>query len=116
MADGTDLIPPLDRERLRALTGCNAELERALLVDYRDSTKSDAADLRKAVATRDTKGLTRSAHRLKGASLVVAASGVASACEQLEAAGRAADWDTVSQRMAMLETDLKRLFTLLDPL
>jgi HPt (histidine-containing phosphotransfer) domain-containing protein len=108
--------PPIDVERLRTVTGDNTSFENELLIDFRDSTRTDADELRKALQEHDAKALARAAHRIKGASWVVGAIPLADACDKIESAGRAADWPAIDAEIPVFESEMTRLCTVLDPL
>ena len=53
--------------------------------------------------------VTTVAHRIKGASKMIGAMGLAAVCERLERASRADDWLTVRANMGAFEHELERL-------
>jgi CheY-like chemotaxis protein/HPt (histidine-containing phosphotransfer) domain-containing protein len=101
--------PPFDEEVLQALTGGNDDDLRALVDDYLASTREDLAVLDTARAAGDLPGLTRQAHKLKGAARIVGALELAAAAERLEAAGRAGDWAAVLPLATDVSTAGERL-------
>jgi HPt (histidine-containing phosphotransfer) domain-containing protein len=107
---------PLDPARLRAVTGGNARVECEFLIDFRESTRTDAADLRRAVQARNAKALLRATHRIKGASWIVGALPLAAVCECIESAGKAADWPQIDAFVLSFEDNIERLNLILDPL
>ena len=82
------LAPPIDLTQFREITGGSAELEHAILVDFRDSLRPDEEALRTALANSDAAALARCAHRIKGAGRVIAAQELVAACEAIEAAAK----------------------------
>jgi signal transduction histidine kinase/CheY-like chemotaxis protein/HPt (histidine-containing phosphotransfer) domain-containing protein len=101
--------PPLDEQVLASLTGGNTAELRALLDDYLASTREDLIGLDAARAAGDLPGLTRQAHKLKGAARTVGALELAAAAERLEAAGRAGDWAAVLPLATDVSTAGERL-------
>ncbi|HUL95697.1 MAG TPA: response regulator [Usitatibacter sp.] len=99
--------PALDPSHLALLTGGDAGLEREFLAHFRAACGSDAAALRLAVDARDGAEAARVSHRIKGASRTIGAFALAAACEQVERAARAADWNRVAQCLCKLEEELK---------
>ena len=76
----------------------------------------DAAMLEQAVAKGDTPQVTRATHRIKGASRMVGAMGLAGVCERIERASRANDWPTVEASMGAFHEEWMRLNVYLDSL
>ena len=101
--------PPFDEQVLHSLTGGNPGDLRALLDDYLGSTREDLAGLEIARAAGDLPGLTRQAHKLKGAARTVGALELAEAAERLEAAAREGDWMAVSPLATDIATAGERL-------
>jgi len=107
---------PLDRSVLGAISGGDAAAEREILMDFRRVNDEDAAMLKEAVAKSDIPQVTRASHRIKGASKMVGAAGLASVCERIESAGRSNDWATVAASMAVFHQELRRLNAYFDSL
>ena len=66
-----------------------------------------------AIAERDTRALNLAAHTMKGASLSLGATAVASAAQRLEDSSAAGDWALAAKTAAELEQSLERLRPLL---
>ncbi len=79
---------PIDLAKFREITDGSAELEQAILVDFRDSLQPDEDELRAALAGADAAALARCAHRIKGAGRVIAAQELVAACEAIEIAAK----------------------------
>jgi CheY-like chemotaxis protein/HPt (histidine-containing phosphotransfer) domain-containing protein len=86
----------LNPEVLRELTGGDAASLQAILKDFRESTGKDLHDLANQIMQRDAQSVTRNAHRLKGASLIVGAAELAGVSQELEAASKREDWEAIT--------------------
>ena len=100
---------PLDRSALASLTGGDVAAEREILMDFRRVNAEDAAMLKRAVAGSNILEVTTASHRIKGASKMIGAMGLAAVCERLERASRADNWLTVRANMGAFEHELERL-------
>jgi len=100
---------PLDRTALASLTGGDVAAEREILMDFRRVNAEDAAILKRAVDGSNSLEVTTASHRIKGASKMIGAMGLAAVCERLERASRADDWLTVRANMGAFEHELERL-------
>jgi signal transduction histidine kinase/CheY-like chemotaxis protein len=100
---------PLDRTALASLTGGDVAAEREILMDFRRVNAEDAAMLKRAVDGSNSLEVTTASHRIKGASKMIGAMGLAAVCERLERASRADDWLTVRANMGAFEHELERL-------
>ena len=87
--------PTLDIAVLAELTGSDTAEAHALLGDFLDSTREDLAQLEAMRRAGDLQGLTRQAHKIKGAAKIVGAMELAEAAAVLETAGRSGDWANV---------------------
>ncbi len=101
--------PTLDLSVLHDLTGGDPAEVRALLADFLASTDDDLAQLEALREAGDLPGLTRQAHKVKGAARLVGAVELGEASARLEAAGRDAAWDRVLPAAADVHTALARL-------
>jgi CheY-like chemotaxis protein/HPt (histidine-containing phosphotransfer) domain-containing protein len=113
---GADAAAPVDRSVLAAISGGDATAERDILLDFRRVNDQDAAMLEQAVAKGDTPQVTRATHRIKGASRMVGAMGLAGVCERIEHASRANDWPAVEASMGAFHEEWMRLNAYLDSL
>jgi signal transduction histidine kinase/DNA-binding response OmpR family regulator len=100
---------PLDRSALASLTGGDVAAEREILMDFRRVNAQDAAMLKCAVDGSNILEVTTAAHRIKGASKMIGATGLAAVCECLERASRAGDWLMVRANMGAFEHEVERL-------
>jgi HPt (histidine-containing phosphotransfer) domain-containing protein len=101
--------PALDLDVLHGLTGDDPAEVRALLADFLASTDDDLAQLEALRVAGDLPGLTRQAHKIKGAARLVGAVELAEAAARLETAGRDVAWDRVLPAAADVHTALLRL-------
>ena len=99
----------LDASVLDALTGGDAAQRRMVLDDYLTTTTNDVQAAARALAKNDWQQLAREAHRIKGAAMLVGASGLATAAAALEQAVRTADPASVAPLLAGLEAAVERL-------
>jgi signal transduction histidine kinase/HPt (histidine-containing phosphotransfer) domain-containing protein/ActR/RegA family two-component response regulator len=99
----------IDRTKLAELSGGDERVENDILVDYRNTLASDAAALTAAVDNADQEQITRIAHRLKGASQMVGALGLAAICERVEVASRANDRKLIAAQSEPLRREVERL-------
>jgi two-component system, NarL family, sensor histidine kinase EvgS len=100
---------PVDDEVLARVTGGDSAAERQLLVEFRTTNDSDAAELEHAIDTGDLAQIVRAAHRMKGAGRVVGAGSFAGVCERIEASGRANDAAAVRAQMDAFRRELTGL-------
>jgi CheY-like chemotaxis protein len=106
---------PIDAERLRALSGGDAALERKLLAQLRESTLEDAAALERAVAAGDMAQAASKAHRMYGAAMMLGAADfagicrdISQACRDLDAPAAAAALPRFREQLARLDLHLER--------
>ncbi|HEX9391943.1 MAG TPA: ATP-binding protein [Usitatibacteraceae bacterium] len=100
---------PLDRSVIAEISGGDVIAEREIFTDFRRANDEDAATLLRAVAMGDITGITRAAHRIKGASKMIGATAFADVCERIEEASRANDWTTVEANMEAFHQQWVRL-------
>jgi PAS domain S-box-containing protein len=101
--------PTLDPAVLADLTGGDPVDTRALLLDFLGSTGEDLAQLEALRGSGDLHGMTRQAHKIKGAARLVGALELAAAAAVLETAGRAGDWASVLPLAVDVATAVERL-------
>ena len=87
--------PILDPAVLDDLTGGDPTEARLLLEDFLGSTREDLALLEDLRVAGDLPGLTRQAHKVKGAARLVGAVELAERAAALEAAGRHGEWAAI---------------------
>ncbi|HEX2048600.1 MAG TPA: ATP-binding protein [Acidimicrobiales bacterium] len=107
----------VDHEILAELTGGDDALAAAILADFVDSSESDLAALRLALAGASADDVRRQAHRIKGASRTVGAHEVATLASRLEAAASAAveDWGALRSTADDLEAAVTRVAGVVSP-
>jgi len=102
-------VTPIDRALLTANCGGDAATVGAILAAFRRTCDEDAPGLEEAVAASDSVRVTHFAHRMGGASKLVGALGFAAACEHIDRACRAGDWNAVLAGMPAFEQERMRL-------
>jgi HPt (histidine-containing phosphotransfer) domain-containing protein len=100
---------PIDRMQLRAIMDGDAALEAEMLAGFRTASVKEAAALRDALAKRDCGAIRHASHRMKGLARLVAASSLASVCEQLERQARAGCVDDPAVSLAEFEREWHRV-------
>jgi signal transduction histidine kinase/CHASE3 domain sensor protein/DNA-binding response OmpR family regulator len=100
---------PLDLSALASLTGGDVAEGREILRDFRRVNAEDAAMLKRAVDSSNSLEVITASHRIKGASKMIGAMGLAAVCERLERACRADEWPAVLADMGAFEHELERL-------
>ena len=101
--------PTLDDGVVTELTGGDSAEARALLLDFLASTDEDLALLEALRSAGDLQGMTRQAHKIKGAARLVGAQELAEAAAVLESAGRSGDWASVLPLAVDVATAVGRL-------
>ncbi len=101
--------PTLETAVLDELTGGDPGEARVLLADFLASTSEDLAQLEALREGGDLQGLTRQAHKIKGAAKLVGALELGDAAALLEAAGRGGDWAAILPLAADVATAAERL-------
>ena len=99
----------VDPASLAQVSGGDAGLEREILSDFKAASDADMIALRKALEGRDAEQVTRTSHRIKGASRLVGAVALADVCERIELAGRQGNWESITGERAALEREFERL-------
>lgn len=95
-------------------TAGDEELLAELLVLFKDSSASDFAQLKQAVAAQDTEGVVRAAHSLKGASASLGIEGIRQVAMAMEGDARAASLRIAQERLGEMEELLAQMQTLED--
>lgn len=106
--------PKLDRSVLALLSNGKESIERELISLYRRLNDEDAALLHTAVADVDMAGVVRASHRIRGASSMIGARGLAAVCERIEAAGHAGDVNAVAAVMPAFRHEVESVYAILD--
>ena len=94
---------------LEELTGGDTAEAAALLAEFLDSTREDLEQLEHMRAAGDLHGLTRQAHKVKGAAKLVGAMELAEAATMLEQSGRGGDWAHILPLSVDVATAAERL-------
>ena len=105
---------PIDRSVLAGISGGDAATEREILIDFRRLNDEDAAMLKRGVTTSNNPQVIRATHRIKGASTMIGALGLARVCEHIEHASRVNDWTSIKASMATFQDEWMRLNAYLD--
>ena len=106
----------LDRSVLAAISNGKESVERELISLYRRLNDEDAALLHTAVAGADMAAVVRASHRIRGASAMIGARGLAAVCECIEAAGHAGDVNAVAAVMPAFRHEVDSVYIILDSL
>jgi HPt (histidine-containing phosphotransfer) domain-containing protein len=99
---------------LAGISGGDAATEREILIDFRRLNDEDAAMLKRGVTTSNNPQVIRATHRIKGASTMIGALGLARVCEHIEHASRVNDWTSIKASMATFQDEWMRLNAYLD--
>jgi PAS domain S-box-containing protein len=99
----------LDRAALAIISGGDPAMEREILRDFRRINDADAAALRRAVEAADLGTVRRASHRIKGASRMVGAAGLATVCDRIETATRTGDWPAIRADLDAFRGAMDRL-------
>ncbi len=101
--------PTLDVEVLVELTRGDPAETRILLGEFLDGTRDDLGQLEAMRRDGDLHGLTRQAHKVKGAAKIVGAMELAEAAALLETAGRSGAWANILPLSVDVTTAAERL-------
>jgi two-component system sensor histidine kinase/response regulator len=102
-------MEPLNWAELSENCAGDDSLVREVLELFLAEVDGLVADVKAAVAARDALAVKRSAHRLKGALLSLAADPAAESARILELAGSTEQLGAVAEHYAKLESDVTRL-------
>lgn len=101
---------------LRASVGDDPDFLAELVAEFLDDAPTQLEALREALVSGDAGGARRAAHTLKGNGSTFGARGLASLCQEAEAAAGAGDLDAVRALVDGLEGEWARVRTALVPL
>jgi HPt (histidine-containing phosphotransfer) domain-containing protein len=102
-----DGVPsPFDPACLAEISDGDAEVEREILLAFRDSVREDSRTLELALADGDANEIRRRAHRIKGSSSTIGAAALAAAALAMERAGENQDLAAVAACQDALRTEL----------
>jgi HPt (histidine-containing phosphotransfer) domain-containing protein len=82
-----------------------------ILEDFRSATRADLRLLTQFFDQRDQDSLARQAHRIKGASAMVGARGLAQKLLELEALAKKGEWSDVHSLMSQVQDAFEGLAT-----
>ncbi len=102
-------LPALDREAALERVGGDMELLREIAALFLKEGVRAAADLRAVVERRDSAGIERAAHSLKGSVAIFGAGPAFQAAWELEKQGRGGDLSQVDAKLRNFESSLARL-------
>nr|WP_246387728.1 ATP-binding protein [Chiayiivirga flava] len=100
---------PIDADVLQDVSGGDRTTERTVLDDFVQATQQDLDAMTRAHAIGDLLGVTREAHRIKGAARLVGARELAALAAETEVAGGADDVAALTPLLAQLRAALDRL-------
>jgi CheY-like chemotaxis protein len=104
----------LDLVLLDEISGGDPMAQAEMLLNFRRVNGSDASALRQSVAVQDFARIAEFSHRIKGSSLMLGATLLASVCARVEAAGTSRDAADLGIAMGSFEVELLRLYGYLD--
>ncbi|WP_116808845.1 hybrid sensor histidine kinase/response regulator [Steroidobacter cummioxidans] len=107
-ADSADANVPVHLSRLNELTDGDPEFTRELVATFIASGEQALDEARAALAALDRAGLSRIAHKLKGASANVHAEPLRDLSHMLEAQASSLDQQRLGELVAQLATELER--------
>jgi|GEM_PF-3940846 len=109
-ANKNQTADPIDYAKLAKTVPDTAEHLRVLR-DFLSHIRADRENLPKLLQQGDQVNVERTAHRMKGSSLMVGAVGLAAACGDIEQSGRDGDMTGASEKMTALDLAIKQLET-----
>lgn len=107
-------MEPIDWKALSENCAGDEGLVNEVVVLFRREAPSLLGDVQAAVRANDAPAIKRSAHRLKGALLSLAAKGATELAKELEQAGTANELSKAATLSARLEEELRRVLTSLE--
>lgn len=102
-------MEPLDWDALKENCAGDDSLVKEVLELFRSEAASLLADVGQAVVSKDAVAIRRSAHRLKGALVSLAAKPATEAAKALESAGAQGDVSGSDGMFETLKTEMERL-------
>jgi two-component system, sensor histidine kinase and response regulator len=108
MARSTDPNIPVHLSRLNELTDGDPEFTRELALTFIDSGQQALAEARAALAISDRAGLSRIAHKVKGASANIYAEPLRSLAQTLESQASSLDQQRLHELVEQLAVELSR--------
>jgi two-component system sensor histidine kinase EvgS len=108
--------PAIDPTVLDEFSGGDNVVRLEILQQFRLYNDRDGAQLKLAMQDGDLAQVTRTSHRIKGASRTIGAMDLASVCERIELAGRANDTQAVAANAEAFTEELERLNACIGPI
>ncbi|MCB2101958.1 MAG: response regulator, partial [Rhodobacterales bacterium] len=96
-------MAPIDPKALTALVGDDPEMCRQLLADFVEPSWRYIGEVKEGVRSASAISVAQAAHKLKSSSRAVGANELADLCLQLEAAGKAGDWEGIGAAAPRLD-------------
>ena len=116
-ADGVDGVDgAIDPAALKSMFGDDDATFKEILKGFIDPAVSDAGDIESAFADRSADGVAKAAHKLKSSARSVGANELADLCQDLEMAGKAADWGEIDNSAPRLASVVQRVVAYIDRL
>jgi CheY-like chemotaxis protein/HPt (histidine-containing phosphotransfer) domain-containing protein len=109
-----DRVEPIDSARIRSIAGDDVGFARELLQTFLMSVEQSLSELRPALESEDRDVLSRSAHKLKGASGNIGAVRMQVLAAQLESAAESAELRSLSIALDALESETQRVREFVD--
>lgn len=97
----------VDLSTLKGLIGDDEEILNEVLRDFISPSQKIVAELEVAYQSKNAEEVVQSSHKLKSSARSIGANGLADICQELEAAGKVNDMETIDSRMAELEGAFK---------
>ena len=104
----------LDLALLAEISGGDFQVQTEIIADFRSVTEVDVQALRDAVVKGNTTQVIASAHRIKGAGLMLGATLLSNACGALETAAASVNHSRLLEDLGTFEMELLRLSQFLD--
>jgi two-component system, NarL family, sensor histidine kinase EvgS len=101
--------PALDPAVMVQISNGDPALAREILQRFRQDNDLDSVTLKRAMDLGDLPEITRTSHRINGASRTIGANSLATVCERLEQASRANDPEAVAANADAFAWELERL-------
>jgi HPt (histidine-containing phosphotransfer) domain-containing protein len=99
---------PIDTTAVLKRCGGDPNFAAAVIERFRTQAGAEIAKLDKALAEKDTNGLSRAAHNLKSMSAYMAADSAVELAKQIEALGHANRLSDVPPLLALLRSEIER--------
>jgi CheY-like chemotaxis protein len=112
----TVALDPAQIELLRSLDDGDGEVLGEIIDQYLHQTAEGRGELARFVMERDTKGVERTAHALRGASANIGAVALAAVCEEMESRSRSARLDGTDQLVTQFDSEFSRVIEALNDL